>query len=74
MHFEFKLSRQALTENRTPIIDTRDILDLNNLDNDTNRAYTLVIGSKSENLNLIIDSVKKEVKDLNNQILKKMIY
>lgn len=62
MHFELKLIRQGSEENHTPIIDTGDIGKLGNV-NSNNRAYTIIIGSKSS---------KAKVAEIENKLIKEL--
>jgi hypothetical protein len=68
LHFELKLIRQPIEENARVLIDAADITKLNNV-NAKNRAYTIVIGSKNDNLDRIIASVKRKLLSFTNDTL-----
>lgn len=68
LHFELKLIRQPIDENGRVLIDAADITKLNNV-NAKNRAYTIVIGSKNDNLDRIIASVKRKFRSFTNDTL-----
>jgi hypothetical protein len=68
LHFELKLLRQPIQVNGRVLIDAGDVEKLNNV-NALNRAYTIVIGSKNNNLNEIELSVNNVLNNFNNNAL-----
>jgi hypothetical protein len=66
LHFELKLLREPNVENGNQGIDVGDITKLNNVGKDLSRAYTIVIGSKTNNLISIQKKVEEKLKQLLN--------
>ncbi|TPD65916.1 hypothetical protein [Flavobacterium microcysteis] len=66
MHFELKLIRQGQSENSNLTLDVSDIANLNNV-NASNRAYTIVWGSKNERFDIkhLTTTLKDSFDDFN---------
>lgn len=60
LHFELKLLRQGSTQDRSPLVNTSDIENLN-LVQSNKRGYVIVLASK--NCNVKVDDVEKQIEN-----------